>query len=180
MVNKIIVVLLIIVFIVGLVFASIFVNKNAVDFNIENSNSGDNINEGENMHYGVNDRPNNNWSQSNVEQNLNKNEESENMGILEMTNENFENEVLKSEKTVLIDFYAEWCGPCKMMVPIVEKVASENSDIKVVKVNIDNEEELAIKYRVMSIPTFVVIKNGEEVNRIVGAVDKTTLESIIK
>ncbi|MBO5142901.1 MAG: thioredoxin [Clostridia bacterium] len=110
----------------------------------------------------------------------NNEKESGNMEVLEMTNERFEEEVLKSEKTVLIDFYADWCGPCKMMAPVVERVASENEDLKVVKVNIDNEEELAIKYMVMSIPTLVVIKNGEEVNRIVGLVDKPTLESIIK
>ena len=127
----------------------------------------------------------NNEINSSYENNLetgknNIKEESEEMEILEMTSERFEEEVLKSEKTVLIDFYADWCGPCKMMAPVVERIASENTDLKVVKVNIDNEEELAIKYMVMSIPTFIVIKNGEEVNRIVGAVDKAELESIIK
>ena len=109
----------------------------------------------------------------------NKREENENMNVMELTSVQFENEVLKSEKTVLIDFYADWCGPCKMMAPVVERIASENSNLKVVKVNVDNEETLAIKYGVMSIPTFVVIKNGEEVNRVVGAVDKAELESII-
>ena len=110
----------------------------------------------------------------------NNNEEEEKMSILEVTNENFEEEVLNSEKAVLVDFYADWCGPCKMMAPVVEKIASENADVKVRKINIDNEEELAIKYRVVSIPTFLVIKNGEEVNRIVGAVDKAELEEAIK
>ena len=111
--------------------------------------------------------------------NDNEKEEENIMNILELTNENFEEQVLKSEKTVLIDFYAEWCGPCKMMAPVVEKIAEENSNIKVGKVNIDEESELAIKYGVMSIPTFIVIKNGEVVNRIVGAVDKSELENAI-
>lgn len=111
--------------------------------------------------------------------NDNEKEEENIMNILELTNENFEDQVLKSEKTVLIDFYADWCGPCKMMAPVVEKIAEENSNIKVGKVNIDEESELAIKYGVMSIPTFIVIKNGEVVNRIVGAVDKSELENAI-
>lgn len=107
-------------------------------------------------------------------------EEEENMKILELTSENFENDVLKSEKTVLIDFYAEWCGPCKMMTPVVEAVAKENENVKVCKLNVDEVQDIAIKYGVMSIPTFIVIKNGEEVDRIVGAVDKSTLENAIK
>lgn len=91
---------------------------------------------------------------------------------------NFESEVLKSEKTVLIDFYADWCGPCQMLSPIVQEFANENHDIKVVKINVDEEQELAIKYDVMSIPTLVVIKNGKEINRIVGLVDKKELEKL--
>lgn len=108
------------------------------------------------------------------------NEEESKVEILKVTSENFDKEVLQSEKPVLIDFYADWCGPCKMLSPIVEEVASEREDAKVVKINIDDEQELAIKYGVMSIPTLVVVKNGEEVNRSVGLVSKEKIESIIK
>ena len=101
------------------------------------------------------------------------------MNILKVNHENFEEEVLKSEKTVLIDFYADWCGPCKMMSPVIEAIAKENSNIKVGKINVDEEEELAIQYQVMSIPTFLIIKNGEVVDKIVGAVDKSVLEEAI-
>ena len=87
------------------------------------------------------------------------------MEVLKVTSKNFEEEVLKSEKTVLIDFYADWCGPCKMLSPIIEAVANENEEIKVVKINVDNEQDLAIEYQVMSIPTIVVIKNGKETNK---------------
>ena len=152
--NKVIILVVSIVFIGILVLASVIVNKLSNDMFLDTGVSGDNME--------------------------NNNEEEEKMSILEVTNENFEEEVLNSEKTVLVDFYADWCGPCKMMAPVVEKIASENADIKVRKINIDNEEELAIKYRVVSIPTFLVIKNGEEVNRIVGAVDKAELEEAIK
>ena len=89
------------------------------------------------------------------------NEEENGMEIMKVTSANFEEEVLNSNKTVLIDFYADWCGPCKMFSPIVEAVAAENEDIKVVKVNVDDAQDLAIQYQVMSIPTTVVIKNGQ-------------------
>ena len=99
--------------------------------------------------------------------------------VIKVGNYNFEEEVLKSEKTVLIDFYADWCGPCQMLSPIVEKVAEENEDIKVVKLNIDEEQDLAIQYGVMSIPTLVVVKNGQEENRVVGLVSKSEVEELI-
>ena len=102
------------------------------------------------------------------------------MGVLKVRSNNFEEEVLKSEKTVLIDFYADWCGPCKMLSPIIEAVANENEEIKVVKINVDNEQDLAIEYQVMSIPTIVVIKNGKETNRTVGVVDKNQIEKMVK
>ena len=102
------------------------------------------------------------------------------MSVLDVTNSNFEEEVLKSEKTVLVDFYADWCGPCQMLSPIVDEVANEITDIKVCRINVDNEQDLAIKYDVMSIPTLVVIKNGEEVNRTVGLVDKSEILDMIK
>ena len=102
------------------------------------------------------------------------------MEVLKVTSENFEKEVLQSDKTVLIDFYADWCGPCKMLSPIVDEVAEENTDIKVVKINVDNAQDLAMKYQVMSIPTLVVIKDGREVNRSVGLIDKTEVVSLVK
>ena len=102
------------------------------------------------------------------------------MEILKVTSANFEEEVLKSHKTVLLDFYADWCGPCKAFSPVVEAVASENEDIKVVKVNVDDAQDLAIKYQVMSIPTTVVIKNGQEVNRAVGMMSKSDLVEMVK
>jgi len=108
------------------------------------------------------------------------NEEESGMEIIKVTGANFEEEVLNSEKTVLIDFYADWCGPCKMFSPVVEAVATENEDIKVVKVNVDDAQDLAIQYQVMSIPTTVVIKNGQEVNRVVGMVSKSDLLEMVK
>ena len=109
-----------------------------------------------------------------------KNKEENNMEVLKVTSENFEKEVLQSDKTVLVDFYADWCGPCKMLSPVVDSVANENEDIKVVKVNVDDAQDLAIKYQVMSIPTLVVIKNGQEINRSVGVVSKSEIEEMVK
>ena len=100
--------------------------------------------------------------------------------MVKITNGNFEEEVLKSDKTVLIDFYADWCAPCKMLSPIIEQVAEENNDIKVVKINVDDLQDIAIKYEVMSIPTLVVIKNGQEVNRSVGFVSKSQILELVK
>ena len=102
------------------------------------------------------------------------------MEVMKVTSANFEEEVLNSDKTVLIDFYADWCGPCKMFSPIVESVAEENEDIKVVKIDVDNAQDLAIKYQVMSIPTIVVIKNGQEVNRNVGVISKSQILEMVK
>ena len=102
------------------------------------------------------------------------------MGIIKANSQNFEEEVIKSEKIVLVDFYADWCGPCKMLSPIIDEVAEENDDIKVVKVNVDDSQDLAMKYQVMSIPTLVVIKNGSEINRSVGLIDKAQILNLIK
>lgn len=115
------------------------------------------------------------------EQNTNTlNEEEDSMNIIKVTDENFEQEVLNSNIPVLVDFYADWCGPCKMLSPIVDEVAKENDDIKVVKVNVDESQNTAIKYQVMSIPTLVVIKNGNEVNRSVGLIDKQEIVNLVK
>ncbi|MCR5203430.1 MAG: thioredoxin, partial [Lachnospiraceae bacterium] len=89
-------------------------------------------------------------------------------------------QVLNSGKTVLIDFYADWCGPCKMLSPIVDKIAEETSDIVVGKVNVDDEEDIATKYGVMSIPTLVVLKNGEVAGKSVGVQPKEKILEMLK
>lgn len=102
------------------------------------------------------------------------------MSVLTITNANFEQEVLKSDKPVLVDFWAAWCGPCKMLSPVVDQLADELADVKVAKVNIDEEMELAEKFNVSSIPCIVVFKNGEEVNRSVGLAPKQKLIDLLK
>lgn len=100
--------------------------------------------------------------------------------VIEVTSQNFEEEVLKSEKPVLIDFYATWCGPCKILSPIVEEAAKENENVKFVKIDIDKTDDIAMQYQVMSIPTLVLIQNGEEKDRIVGIVDKKQILDFIE
>ena len=102
------------------------------------------------------------------------------MSVMHATIENFENEVLKADRPVLVDFYADWCGPCRMMLPIVEQIADEHPEYKVVKVNVDEQRELASRYGVMSIPTFVVIKNGEAVAQSLGAKPKAQMLELLK
>ena len=108
------------------------------------------------------------------------NEEEEDMEIMKVSKENFEKEVLQSDKKVLIDFYADWCGPCKMMAPVVEEIAEELAGkIKVGKVNVDENQDLAMQYGIMSIPTLVVIENGETVRTLVGFRSKQELLEIL-
>ena len=102
------------------------------------------------------------------------------MGVIKISEESFKKEVLEESRTVLVDFYADWCGPCKMLSPIIEEVAKENEDAKFVKINVDEAQELAIEYDIMSIPTIVVIKDGKEVNRTVGLIDKTEIRAMLK
>ncbi|MBR2068064.1 MAG: thioredoxin [Solobacterium sp.] len=97
------------------------------------------------------------------------------MAELTITNANFEEEVLKSDKPVLVDFWAEWCGPCRMVAPVVAEIAEENPDIKVGKVNVDDEPELAAKFGIMSIPSLLVFKDGQLVNQTVGLQPKENL-----
>lgn len=99
---------------------------------------------------------------------------------VEVTEANFEKEVLKSDKKVLVDFYADWCNPCKILSPVLEEVARENPDIKLVKIDVDTNENLAYDYRAFSIPTLVVIENGKEVNRAVGAIPKEDVLELLK
>lgn len=102
------------------------------------------------------------------------------MSVINIKTADFEAEVLKSDKTVLVDFWAVWCGPCRMLSPVVDQVAEENPDIKVCKVNVDEEQQLAIKYGVMSIPTLLVFKGGELVNQSVGVIPKEEVLNLIK
>ena len=102
------------------------------------------------------------------------------MAVVKLTTDTFDKEVLQADQTVLVDFYADWCGPCKMMGPVVEELAGEEPGVKVCKINIDEEMAVAQKYGVMSIPTFISFKNGEIAGKQVGAVPKTRLQELIK
>lgn len=102
------------------------------------------------------------------------------MSVLKITLENFKEEVLESKMPVLLDFWASWCGPCKMVSPIIDQVAEEKKDtVKVGKINIDEEEELAAKFRIMSIPTLVVVKDGKVVESSVGVKPKKAILSLL-
>lgn len=108
-----------------------------------------------------------------IKKQTNQNEKEEKkMSVTEIMTKDFEQEVINSEKTVLVDFYATWCGPCKMMSPIMENIAEENNNVKVVKVDIDKNQDLAMQYNVMSIPTMIIFKNGETTKTFVGVTDK--------
>lgn len=102
------------------------------------------------------------------------------MAVLEITKDNFENEVLKSEKTVLIDFWAVWCGPCQMMAPVVEEIAEEYPEYKVGKVNVDEEPQLAQAFSISSIPTLVAVKNGKITGQIIGFRPKAEILDMLK
>ena len=97
------------------------------------------------------------------------------MSALQITKDNFQNEILNSDKPVLLDFWASWCGPCRMVLPIIEQIAGERDDIKVAKINVDEEPELARQYGIMTIPTLMVIKDGQIVKQSAGAKSKAQI-----
>lgn len=167
--DKIKIIVLLLIFIILLFLSNNILNKQEN----QNANKIENI-----INTDEETNIDNDIAQDNKINNLEEENMSEN--VLEVTSENFEKEVLESEKIVLVDFYAEWCGPCKRLSPIVEEVAKEEEEVKFVKMNIDNCEDIAIEYQVMSIPTLVVMKNGKEVNRSVGLIDKEQVKELIK
>ena len=154
--NKILWFIIFALLVIAIVVASIFINKKGTE-----------VIQGESK-------------QTNIINENNESKEEESMNVIKVNDSTFQQEVLNSNIPVLIDFYADWCGPCKMLSPTVDEVASENDDIKVVKIDVDESQEVAIKYQIMSIPTLVVIKNGKEVNRSVGVIDKEEILSMIK
>ncbi len=101
------------------------------------------------------------------------------MSVIKINKENFASEVLNSNKPVLLDFYADWCGPCRMVGPIVSEIANERSDVKVGKINVDEQPELAAQFQVMSIPMLAVIKNGKLENQVVGYRSKEQIEAML-
>lgn len=101
------------------------------------------------------------------------------MAALKITKDNFQAEILEAKETVLVDFWASWCGPCKMIGPIIDQIADERTDIKVCKVNVDEEQELAVQFKVMSIPTLLVFKEGKVVNQSLGAKPKAAILAML-
>ena len=102
------------------------------------------------------------------------------MSVINITRNNFQNEIINSDKPVLLDFWAPWCGPCRMVGPILEEIAGERSDIKIGKINVDEQPELASQFRVMSIPTLIVIKDGKIVNQSMGAKPKNAILAMLE
>jgi len=101
------------------------------------------------------------------------------MKVIDVNKDNFEKEVLNSDKKVLVDFNADWCGPCKMIKPMIEEIAESDDEIKVVSINIDDEDELSEKYNVSSIPCLIIFDKGKEIKRNVGLISKDEIESLI-
>lgn len=102
------------------------------------------------------------------------------MAIIDLTKENFQAEITKSDKPVLVDFWAVWCGPCQMMAPILHELEAEMPDVQIGKVNVDEQMDLTRQFRVVSIPTLIIFKNGQEVQRMVGVTSKEELKDALK
>ena len=102
------------------------------------------------------------------------------MAIIDLTKENFQAEITKSDKPVLVDFWAVWCGPCQMMAPILHELETEMPDVQIGKVNVDEQMDLSRQFRVVSIPTLIIFKNGQEVQRMVGVTSKEELKDALK
>lgn len=102
------------------------------------------------------------------------------MAIIDLTKENFQAEITKSDKPVLVDFWAVWCGPCQMMAPILHELETEMPDVQIGRVNVDEQMDLARQFRVVSIPTLIIFKNGQEVQRMVGVTSKEELKDALK
>ena len=102
------------------------------------------------------------------------------MSVLHITKENFNAEVVNSDRPVLVDFWATWCGPCRMVGPLVEEIAAEHPEIKVGKINVDEQPELAAQFQIMSIPTLMVVKNGQITQRVVGARPKAQILALVQ
>lgn len=102
------------------------------------------------------------------------------MSVIYLNNNNFDEEVIQSDKKVLIDFYADWCGPCRMISPVIEEIAEEYPEYKICKVNVDEQQELAQKFQVMSIPAIFVLENGKIVNQSLGAKPKAQILDLLK
>lgn len=102
------------------------------------------------------------------------------MAIIDLTKENFQVEITKSDKPILVDFWAVWCGPCQMMAPILHELETEMPDVQIGKVNVDEQMDLARQFRVVSIPTLIIFKNGQEVQRMVGVTSKEELKDALK
>ncbi len=101
------------------------------------------------------------------------------MSVIAVTNETFEQEVLRSDAPVIVDFWASWCGPCRMLAPILDQVASERPDVKIAKINVDEQMELASRFGIVSIPTLIVFKNGQPVNKSMGVKPKADILAML-
>ena len=101
------------------------------------------------------------------------------MAVIKITTENFESEVIRSDVPVLLDFYADWCGPCRLLGPVVEQIAQENAHIKVGKINVDENMDLAMRFNVASIPLLLVMKDGQVVNKALGAMPKADILKLL-